>query len=171
MDCEILASMATQRVLEKRGGDSDEVAPEDLIAAANELNGEIKIVNELDDSLLGELARESGALICPTSAALGDIVGHDVLKAMSEGLTPLTQFIAVGSVEALPPQPIEFIPQNDRCEAYWHLCRCLFHFPFESQISNCREGEAVPEVYRRLPVLEWIQRLQPALFWKMDLSH
>jgi predicted RNA-binding protein len=43
-------------VLERRGGDTAVVVAVDLIGAANELNGKIKIVDEIDESLLHEFA-------------------------------------------------------------------------------------------------------------------
>jgi hypothetical protein len=78
------------------------VAVEDLFAAANELNDEINILDEIDECLLREFGRESCPVICPIFAALGDTVSHEVLQAMSESFTPLAQFLAVGCLEFLP---------------------------------------------------------------------
>jgi hypothetical protein len=107
-----------QRVLERQGGDSAVVAAEECLAAANELNDKIKIVAEIAESLLRKFARESGAVICLTFATLADIVGHEILKVISGRSTLFRQFLAVGSMKVLPPQPIEFIPHNDRSDPY-----------------------------------------------------
>jgi hypothetical protein len=112
LDGTLTSFFAAQPVLERPGGGSTLVATEDLFAAANEMNGAIKIVHEIDESVLREFGRESRARLWPTSAALGGIVGHDILMPMSGRFAPLTQLLAVGCMEALPPRPIELIPQS-----------------------------------------------------------
>jgi ubiquitin-activating enzyme E1 len=105
----VLAFPASHRVLERGGSE-----PDDLLTAA----GEFGIVDEVDKTLLTEFAREQGAVIGPTCAAFGGIVGHEVLKAVSHKFTPMQQFLGVGYVEALPPPPIDFRPLHDRYDPY-----------------------------------------------------
>jgi ubiquitin-activating enzyme E1 len=103
-------------------------------------------VDEIAESLLCEFARESCAVICPTFATLAGIVGHEVLKAISGRSTPLRQFLAVGSMEALPPQPIKFIPQNNRSDPYrqifgnaqQEIMQNLWYFMIGADTRSCK---------------------------------
>jgi hypothetical protein len=79
--------------------------------------------------------RGSQMMFLPDRCRVGGIIGHEVLTAMSRRFPPLTQVLAVGYMEALPCQPIQFIAQKDRsessslwkCAARNHAERAVFH--------------------------------------------
>jgi ubiquitin-activating enzyme E1 len=114
----VIAFIAAQRILENKCADSNVVTYEDLLTAVKELNDERQLVEEIDEDLMREFARESGAVIGPTCAALGGIVGHEVVKALSGKFTPLHQFLGIGYIEALPRSPITYEPVNDRYDPF-----------------------------------------------------
>ena len=118
----ILAFFASQRYMEKSGATTSAVSGDDLLAAARELNEECHLVDEVDEKLIREFARESTAVIGPTCATFGGIVGHEVLKAVSGKFTPIQQFLGVGYIEALPAGDIVFEKKGDRYDPY----RCVF---------------------------------------------
>jgi ubiquitin-activating enzyme E1 len=111
----VLSFLAAQRVFK---GDALAVDADELLAAANALNADLQLVEKVDEALVREFARESGAVICPTCAAFGGIVGNEILKSVSGKFTPINQFLAVGYIEALPPAPIEYTLKGDRYDPY-----------------------------------------------------
>ena len=66
------------------------------VASSSKLNPEIK------DSLILSLARGASAVIAPMAAALGGIVGQEVMKAVSGKFMPIRQFLYFDVVECLP---------------------------------------------------------------------
>jgi ubiquitin-activating enzyme E1 len=112
----VLTFLASQRVFEKTS--SQTVSAADLITAAKAINAEVNLVESVDESLLSEFARESAAVISPTCALFGGIVGQEVIKAISGKFTPLNQFLGVGYIEALPPAPITYTIRSDRYDPY-----------------------------------------------------
>jgi hypothetical protein len=58
----ILGFIVAQRILERQSGNLAVVSAKDLLAAANELNGEIRAVDEIGEPLLREFVYESDAL-------------------------------------------------------------------------------------------------------------
>ncbi|KAH0792190.1 Ubiquitin-like modifier-activating enzyme 1 [Histomonas meleagridis] len=129
----ILAFLASQRHMEKSNLDTPEVSAEDLLQCAKEINDEVKLVEEIDEKLLTEFARESTAVISPTCATFGGIAGQEVLKAVSGKFTPLKQFMGVGYVESLPKE-IKYVPQNDRYDPY----RLVFGNEQQEVMQNLR---------------------------------
>ena len=114
----VLAFLASQRHMEKSGSTTPAVSGDELLACAREVNGEIHIVDEIDESLLREFARESTAVISPTCAAFGGIAGQEVLKAISGKFTPITQFLAMGYIESVPSGDIVYEKKGDRYDPY-----------------------------------------------------
>jgi ubiquitin-activating enzyme E1 len=104
----VLAFLASQRVFERTGGKSIVVEPAALISAAKEIGAELNMAGSVDEALLAEFARESPAVICPTCALFGGIVGQEVIKAISGKFVPLSQFLGVAYLESLPPPPITY---------------------------------------------------------------
>ena len=114
----ILAFFASQRYMEKSGATTSAVSGDDLVAAARELNEECHLVDEVDEALIREFARESTAVIGPTCAAFGGFVGHEVIKAVSGKFTPIQQFLGIGYIESIPAGDIVFEKKGDRYDPY-----------------------------------------------------
>lgn len=129
----ILGFLASQRYMEKANVETPNVSAEDLLKCAKEINEEYKIVDEVDEKLLTEFARESGAVISPTCAAFGGIVGQEVLKALSGKFTPIKQFLGVGYVESLPNDRTYEL-KNDRYDPY----RIVFGSAQQEVMQNLR---------------------------------
>ena len=113
----ILAFAAAQHYMDKSKKDTPEVSGDDLLAAAKEINSTYKIVDEIDEKLIREFARESGAVICPTCAAFGGIAGQEVIKSISGKFGPVQQFFAMGYTSSLP-KDIKYTLKNDRYDPY-----------------------------------------------------
>ncbi|OHS99360.1 Ubiquitin-like modifier-activating enzyme 1 [Tritrichomonas foetus] len=129
----VLAFVAAQHYMETANTDSAEVSGDDLIKAAKEINGKYKIVEEIDEALLREFARESGAVISPTCAAFGGIAGQEVIKAVSSKFSPLNQFLAMGYIESIPSDH-EYTLKNDRYDPY----RIVFGNKQQEVMQNLR---------------------------------
>ncbi|CAM9268613.1 unnamed protein product [Heterosigma akashiwo] len=86
-------------------------------------NGLFGVIQGLHDAerLLGQLAAGAAAVLCPVAAALGGVLGQEVLKACSGKFAPVRQFFYFDAQEALPeawPLPAEeTAPRGDRYDA------------------------------------------------------
>ena len=117
----ILAFAAYQRCLDQKDDEIDgKVTQKDIIKYAKEINNECKIVEEIDEGLLSEFARESSYSIAPTCATFGGIAGQEVIKAFSGKFTPVNQFLAMGYIESLSTkkEDLECTLMNDRYDPY-----------------------------------------------------
>ncbi|KAK8870976.1 hypothetical protein M9Y10_008889 [Tritrichomonas musculus] len=115
----ILAFQAYHQLLDKNPQDP-KVNGNDLIAKAKEINSSLNIVDEIDEPLLKEFARESSWIISPTCATLGGIVGHEILIGVMGKFTPVNQFLAIGSIESISSnsEDLHFTENNDRYDPY-----------------------------------------------------
>jgi ubiquitin-activating enzyme E1 len=122
----VLAFLSDHRILEN--------AQQSLIEAAHEINQEIGLVSEVDESLLREFARESGAIIAPACAIFGGIAAHEVLKVLIKKYMPVSQFAAGAFLAALPRTPCTFTLRNDRYDPY----RIVFGEELQDVIERLR---------------------------------
>ena len=96
----------------------DSKSTTDFCELAKAVNEELKLVEEVDESLMKEFERESGAVIGGMCAFYGGVASHEVLKAVSQKFTPIQQFLCVGYLPALPTGTIEYQPKGDRYDSY-----------------------------------------------------
>ena len=129
----ILAFVASMHYMEKANKDTAEVSGDDLLNAAKEVNQTYHIVQEIDEQLIREFARESGSVISPTCAAFGGIAGQEVIKSVSGKFTPIKQFLAMGYIESLPTDRT-YTLKNDRYDPY----RIVFGDKQQDAMQNLR---------------------------------
>jgi hypothetical protein len=93
--------------------------PHDFAAAVVEVGNELMIDGCIDHAAVREFAREQGAVIAPTCAALGGVVAHEAVKAFARCFRPLSQFFTFASVEPVPLK-CPYRPIGDRYDPYRH---------------------------------------------------
>ena len=88
-----------------------------LISLAKKISDESDFKVELDSDVLYQLASTSSAELNPMAAAIGGIVGQEVVKAASGKFHPIFQWFYFDSVESLPSErlsPEELAPEGGR---------------------------------------------------------
>jgi ubiquitin-activating enzyme E1 len=116
----IIAYAAIRKVLDRTDNISA-VPLEDIIQIAqeiNEMNPDNPLLEEgIDETILKELIREFGIVISPAASAIGGIAGQEVIKFITRQHTPISQFLALNWVSALPDDT-SFTVHNDRYESF-----------------------------------------------------
>ena len=113
----ILSFIAAQHYLDQSNKTTPEVTGDELLESAKEVNSIYKIVDEIDENLIREFARESGSVINPTCATFGGIVGQEVIKSLSGKFGPIHQFLAMGYTACLP-KDTTYELKHDRYDPY-----------------------------------------------------
>ena len=96
----------------------DSKTTSDFCELAKAVNEELKLVEEVDESLMKEFDRESGAVIGGMCAFYGGVASHEILKAVSQKFTPIQQFLCLCYTQALPTGTIEYESKGDRYDSY-----------------------------------------------------
>jgi len=99
-----LAFQALANYLEDKGdlptvGDESAAKQIWTIAKTLDKNG---ILGEKEERIIGHMASGAKAILSPMCAAMGGIVGQEVLKACSGKFTPIKQFLYIDADECLP---------------------------------------------------------------------
>eukprot|EP01155_Anaeramoeba_flamelloides_P052866 Anaeramoba_flamelloidesc42890_g1_i1.p1 GENE.c42890_g1_i1~~c42890_g1_i1.p1 ORF type:complete len:1027 (-),score=324.66 c42890_g1_i1:198-3257(-) len=119
-------------------------AYEAVLKIAKEINisqeGNDKLhVENVDEKLVKEFVYTSMGTINPLTAALGGIVGQEVMKACTGKFTPLNQFLFVEFPEALPKDFLElpaeeFQQENSRYDSYY----AIFGKTIQNKVRNLK---------------------------------
>ena len=78
----------------------------EVVALAESLNAECKLVQSVDAKLLTLLASNARGDISPMAAVLGGIVAQEVLKGCSGKFMPIRQWFMYDNTECLPSEPL-----------------------------------------------------------------
>lgn len=109
-----------------------------FIEKAKSMNEQNKLVEELDEKLLIEFAKQSRGYLAPMCAVIGGLVAQEVLKACSAKFGPIRQHFLFDSLESLPvdlsPVEADFAPQNSRYDAQI----AVFGRAFQAKIEAAR---------------------------------
>ena len=73
-----------------------------VVKFAKEFNATVKLVEDIDEKLIKELAYQSRGDIAPMAAVIGGMVAQEVLKACSGKFNPVFQHFYFDSLESLP---------------------------------------------------------------------
>ena len=103
----------------------------------------------MDEPLLRQLASGSRAQLSPMAAALGGVVGQEVVKAASAKFTPLRQWLYFDSVESLPGgvlAPEELAPEVRQlgCVGVWGCAGCVHVLCVWCSLCCCPAGSRAP---------------------------
>jgi len=112
----------------------DEAAVAEVLAHAAALDPALA-ADPTNAALLRQLARGASACLSPLCAALGGIVGQEVLKACSGKFTPINGFFYFDAAEALPDGPLpaaETAPRQSRYDSQI----CVFGAPAQEALLD-----------------------------------
>ncbi|KAI9597739.1 ubiquitin-activating emzyme E1 [Syncephalis fuscata] len=113
----------------------------ELLKLANEINTQsmTEKVEQINETLLKELAYQARGDLAPMTAFFGGLVAQEVLKACSGKFTPIKQYMYFDALEALPtsvpPTEASCQPIGSRYDGQI----AVFGREFQEKIANTRE--------------------------------
>lgn len=113
----ILSFIALQLSLEKSDNNSIKISGNELFEFAQKVNSKYKIVDEIDERLVHEFARECGTVISPMCSIIGGIVSQEIIKFFSSKFCPIHQFFSIDYTNSLP-KDTNYELKNDRYDQY-----------------------------------------------------
>lgn len=113
----ILSFIALQNLLEKSDKNLIEITGDELFECTKKVNSEIQIVDEINEQLIREFARECGSIISPMCSVIGGIVSQEIIKLLISKYTPIHQFFSIDYTKSLPKNT-EYKLMNDRYDSY-----------------------------------------------------
>ena len=113
----ILSFIALQNLLEKSDKNLIEITGDELFECTQKVNSEIQIVDEINEQLIREFARECGSIISPMCSVIGGIVSQEIIKLLISKFTPIHQFFSIDYTKSLPKNT-EYKLMNDRYDSY-----------------------------------------------------
>ncbi len=109
-----------------------------FLTTAAKFNEEHKVVEEIDNVLLTEFAKEARGYLAPMCAVIGGLVAQEVLKACSAKFGPIRQHFIFDSLESLPVDlsqvEADFAPEGSRYDTQI----AVFGRAFQTKLESSR---------------------------------